>query len=704
MSNPNPYGRDQRRHLSPAEARKLYERAGGICQRCEQPLDATWHAAHLVAHRNGGPTDGAGNMQAWCASCNLEVGAADVIGRLERPLRDWQAVALDTILGRIFSTGVATVHAAPGAGKTIFAGIVAQRLIAAGLIERVVVVVPNTNLVTQWTDSLSDNLHLHLDSRPRDLFLEHPNNCGLVVTYHSLPNTAVHHQAEAQRRLTLVILDEVHHVGEKRAWGKAVRTMIGDVADGDVHVAGLLNMTGTLFRSTGQLRISTVRYSRVVEDGQELWRADADYSIPTRLLIGKELRPTDLFAYSTQAQLVDLHAGTVTDADIADLEPPQRSAVKRELFTSREFVEGFCREAVKRLMLQQEHLGHDEPLKMLYVASNQQAAKRAADALNEATGDDFARLVISDEPGALKTLRRAARDKRSCAIVAVQMVTEGFDCPAVSTIAYASHYTARLFIAQTMARAMRITDAERAKGIVLPAQLLIPDDPALKEVFLWATAGTDAHTLKAEEPVQQQLAGPLHDGAPRLPRFSLIDLSAPTLRGATVLGEDDGDVSPEELAEVARHLKALHLDEVLAARVAVVTRRVRRFPRLYNTPAEPTAKTPTARELNPREHNIALRTRLKQMAGWMNFHVAHDDRFATIGVFQGMANDAAGLPTGGRDQADADQLASVIAWMTVRIAEHTATYEKCHAPEWLEDDPTQDVQHDDLPSQETLWP
>jgi len=49
--------------------------------------------------------------------------------------------------------------------------------------------------------------------------------------------------------------------------------------------------------------------------------------------------------------------------------------------------------------------------------------------LNEVTGQEFARLVVSDEPKAVKTLRKAVRDPHSCAIVAVQMVTEASTVP-----------------------------------------------------------------------------------------------------------------------------------------------------------------------------------------------------------------------------------------------------------------------------------
>lgn len=77
----------------------------------------------------------------------------------------------------------------------------------------------------------------------------------------------------------------------------------------------------------------------------------------------------------------------------------------------------------------------------------------------------------------------------SCAIVAVRMVTEGFDCPQVSVIAYASATTAVLFLAQTMARAMRVTAVERNDRMMLPAQILIPNNQSLRAAFTEALIG-----------------------------------------------------------------------------------------------------------------------------------------------------------------------------------------------------------------------
>jgi hypothetical protein len=482
-----------------------------------------------------------------------------------------------------------------------------------------------------------------------------------------------------ERTPTLVVLDEVHHVGDRAAWGRAVHTMVGDVAQGEVHPVAVLNMTGTLFRSSGRLRISTVRYNHTAEaDGVSTYEAVADASVRTSDLIGVHLRPPDLYVYGAKAELVDLHTEQVISGDIADLDRENRSRVIRLAATeSLPWIEGFAKAALERLATQQAHIP-DEPLKLLYVAANQRAARRAADAINRVANDDFARLVVSDEPGALRELRRAARERRSCAIVAVRMVTEGFDCPAVSTIAYASDWVAELFVAQMMARAMRITEAERRVGQVLPANILIPDHAELRQAFISALLNR-MHVLE----VKEEEPPPERDGIrvePRLPRFVLGEVSDLEFRLAHVLGEPDGDVSPQEYEEWRQALEGVHLSPAFVPRVAVASRKVRHFPRIYDPPRSAVVEVAPA---NPRDLNKLHRERADQLAGWIYQHLNHDGRFRDIADFQMRANDAAGIPLRGRPHATTDQMARCVAWMAQRVREHCDRHNES-PPEWLD--------------------
>jgi superfamily II DNA or RNA helicase len=587
--------------------------------------------------------------------------------------RAWQAEALDVVLERLWQTGTATLHAAPGAGKTFFAALAFRRLMFAGLVDRMVVVVPNRALLTQWKGALA-TLRVFLDDEPRDGFLQHPHTVGTVVTYQGLAGSATGQIQLMQQSPTLLVLDEVHHVGDRRAWGDAVGRIVGKDNPDSPHPAGVLNMTGTLFRSDSAARIATVHYNQVVVENKIKFQAEADFSVPASDLIGIELRRPDLYAYAGKVELVDVRNETVLQGDIADLDAgSQTNTAIRAGFKRRALVQQFAREALRLLSQQLATLENREPLKLLWVAEDQQSARIAAEEINKAAGRDFARLVISDEKTALQDLRAAAEDDNPCAIVAVRMVTEGFDCPQVSVIAYASAVTAVLFLAQTMARAMRVTPTERVDRQMLPAQILIPNNPTLRAAFADALVG-QFHILEVPDETERPEGDrTVSDGSLRMPRYQLTDIGTLDLHSATVLGEDDSTVMVDELNAALAVCLEVSIPEVYAPRVAIASRKMGNRLPLYTATHFPDMASTGVQEwpADPRALNKARRSRINPIASWMQHHVEHDARYDSVGTFQIKGNLAAGLPAArGRDMATPDQLAIVEDWMLARVREH----------------------------------
>jgi superfamily II DNA or RNA helicase len=70
----------------------------------------------------------------------------------EITLRPWQAQALQKAENWFLLEKQRhfLINAAPGAGKTICASVIAKRLIEKGAIERVIVIAPRTEVVRQW--------------------------------------------------------------------------------------------------------------------------------------------------------------------------------------------------------------------------------------------------------------------------------------------------------------------------------------------------------------------------------------------------------------------------------------------------------------------------------------------------------------------------------------------------------------------------
>jgi len=230
----------------------------------------TFHCAHLRAASHGGPPIRE-NLQAWCGPCNLKNGNHDVCDT-RVPLRAWQQEALPIVLEALTMGRVATVMAAPGGGKTLFAAAVFARGLEAGLWHRWLVFVPRLPLVMQWERAVQRDYHIALDTREgaRQFGLELPKMDGLCNTYQALLSSEVRerHRHAIQKEPTLVVLDEVHHLGQHvqdamngGEWANAIREVVGDEQTG--LNARVLNLSGTLFRTSPKERISTVRYRDV---------------------------------------------------------------------------------------------------------------------------------------------------------------------------------------------------------------------------------------------------------------------------------------------------------------------------------------------------------------------------------------------------------------------------------------------------------
>ncbi|NNL67797.1 MAG: DEAD/DEAH box helicase family protein, partial [Myxococcales bacterium] len=152
-------------------------------------------------------------------------------------LRRWQSEALVRFEASGADDFLAV--ATPGAGKTTFALMAARRALLARRAGRLLVIVPTAHLKTQWADA-ADGFRLLLEtgwssraSLPGDVH-------GAVLSYQQV---AANPRAVAGiARGAFAVLDEIHHAGESRAWGDALRHALSPAAV-------RLCISGTPFRS-----------------------------------------------------------------------------------------------------------------------------------------------------------------------------------------------------------------------------------------------------------------------------------------------------------------------------------------------------------------------------------------------------------------------------------------------------------------------
>ena len=157
-----------------------------------------------------------------------------------RPLRAWQRSALARYLAAAPQDFLAV--ATPGAGKTTFALRVAAELLADRVVAAVTVVTPTEHLKHQWAAAAAQaGIALDPDFR-NSAGGTSADYTGIAVTYAGVAAHPVLHRARTERRRTLVVLDEVHHAGDARSWGEAVREAFAPTARG---AAGRTTPTAT---------------------------------------------------------------------------------------------------------------------------------------------------------------------------------------------------------------------------------------------------------------------------------------------------------------------------------------------------------------------------------------------------------------------------------------------------------------------------
>lgn len=163
-------------------------------------------------------------------------------------LRNWQGEALAKALTWLVETRSDRhflINAAPGAGKTICASVIAKRLIEMGEIDRVIVIAPRSEVVKQWGEEFKFVTGRHMtkvtgaDGDVSDFGID------LCATWQAIQSLQDVFQAVCKLGKTLVICDEHHHAAVKAAWGEKA-------GDAFAEAKFVIVLTGTPIRSDGQ--------------------------------------------------------------------------------------------------------------------------------------------------------------------------------------------------------------------------------------------------------------------------------------------------------------------------------------------------------------------------------------------------------------------------------------------------------------------
>lgn len=382
---------------------------------------------------------------------------------------------------RAHSAASFLASATPAAGKTTFGLHIAHRMLRAGFVSRVVVAGPTTHICRQWA---ADAGRYGIDLEPNRPNSDGPESAdfhGLAVTYQTIAAGPDAHRLAAERRSTLLIADEPHHMGDQAAWGLQTRKAF----DG---ARFRLLLSGTPFRSDN----SAIPWVAYDEDGVS--RADYVYGYP-QALVDRVCRPIAFLPYDGEMEW--LSDGRLRSADF-DLVLPAVEAARRlrtALLPEGEWMGEVLRDGDARLSEVRAD-GHPDA-GGLVIASDQDHARAIAARLESVSGEK-PELVMSDEPGAGRRIADfAASDRRW--LVSVLMVSEGVDIPRLRVGVYATAARTELFFRQVVGRFIRTTPRPRRQM----SYLLMPADPRLKalarEIELERRHALDLSPLGEEE-------------------------------------------------------------------------------------------------------------------------------------------------------------------------------------------------------------
>jgi len=520
-------------------------------------------------------------------------------------LRQWQRAAFDKFAASEHADFLTV--ATPGAGKTTFA-LACARWALAEQRRRIVVVAPTTHLKTQWVQA-AHRMGLHLDHQwsPADGVAKDVH--GIVTTYQQVSTAETAKKLRGLANDAFVILDEVHHAGDERAWGDGVRTAF-ELAN------RRLSLSGTPFRSD-TASIPFVRYEETGVGGEA--QPDFTYGYADALRDGGVVRPVyfprfdGLMEWSAPDGSI-ISANFHDDLDRAGSSHRLRAALSLE----GDWLAVVMGQAHGRLM----EIRKSQPdAGALAICMDQDHARDIVRFIRTRFQVE-AEVVVSDDPDASSKIAAFATSTRPW-LVAVRMVSEGVDIPRLRVGVYASTVVTELFFRQAVGRFVRWT-----KGI--PSQkayVYLPDDPRLRQ-HAFQIAEARRHVLRppadrddefSEADLEREAMQELDLLPEQLSLFSVLSSTATGMSGHAVT--EDGITYFDDEPEIPEPDEATAADDALD------------LPEIPTDAGFPLtgSKSVAERKEALREKNMELAKRLVDITGWGHARVQMElNRLANI--------------------------------------------------------------------------
>ena len=638
-----------RRRFNSSERTAAYIIADGKCEDCGVELQPGWHGDHGIPFSLGGPTN-VMNIQALCPPCNWKKGNRMTIRKPLRPwpqdtqLRGWQDEAYLEWVGHARNHFLC--EAWPGTGKTVLALYIAYKLYEAGSVDFIIVVVPSTTLRKQWADSARDHgidLDYEFENKAK---IASTDFQGIVVTDASVYSDVMVYAKMSNRRC-LVILDECHHGGiaieNPDGWGYALDTAFQ-------KATYILSLSGTPFRSDSK------RMPFVIYD--ETGKSVPDYSYGYGKALGDGV-VRKLFFPRFEGDMSWLDGDDYYEKSFAEeINKRQESNRLKTALTKGTFVADMVQKMHADLMVMRSTSQPDAAL-LIKAIDTAHAAQLAKD-IRRLTGCDP--VVVHTKtvnPHEALTKFKTSADPY---LIAVDMVTEGYDCPRLRFGIYASNVVALLSVIQFLGRFIRLLPKEA--GIDdWSAHVAFPSDRRLIKII--ETLKQQRNHILEEEQKRKKKEPPDDDPPPRVSTYVGHDASS----------ERDGFIWDDRtftqaLVEKILPLKDSHgdtrTDEQYVAQAVDILNALGITPDSIKAPNQGPQVPPPPKSSEPHAQDLNVIRNLKKNAA--NKRASYLDYLR--GVPQGTTNTE--WKNTGRNGHDCASIADIKAkaeWIESRIAE-----------------------------------
>jgi superfamily II DNA or RNA helicase len=392
-------------------------------------------------------------------------------------LRPWQDKARRLVSERLVDLdpndqNTVLLESGIGSGKTLAALICAKDAISTKQIGRVIVVTFTCHLVRQWGIAATiiglNLLECAGNGSLKDGFPADAH--GYITTFASIASLSSLHEANCSSIRTMVIIDEIHHLGEDDdavSTGTDFTVWAREADQAFKSAEIVVALSGTPYR-TDKKRIPFVDYDPHPYKDMFLLKSDLQYTYGESVFDGICRRvvfetldgPIDLQVISRDqnGQVISSHNEIVRFADEIDRDRYyERLAaavrIDKEYSPAKaknQLVIDLIRKANNKL----QDLRMTNPRDGgLIIADGKEHARKIQVLLKQITGCD-AILVLEDVPKASELIE-AFRGGDSPWIIAVNMIAEGVDSPRLRVCVYLSVKTAWLRVMQVIGRIVR---------------------------------------------------------------------------------------------------------------------------------------------------------------------------------------------------------------------------------------------------------